>query len=91
MKMAVRDPILRVMIGPYLSLSFCKSCSTSSIDFVSHSMFPMMESEVGPGGRWGLVGLSRERRGLMRAEMQMVRVRMMMSQVSIVSGDVYFF
>lgn len=38
-------------------------------------MLPRIGKEVGPGGRWGLVGLRNERRGLSRADTQMVMTR----------------
>lgn len=75
MKIAVRDPILRVMIGPYLSLRVCKICSMSEREFWSQRRLPRIGKEVGPGGRWGLVGMRKERRGLSRADMQMVMTR----------------
>lgn len=80
----MRDPIVRVMIGPYLSLRLCKICSISESDSLSHRMLPRIGREVGPGGRWGLLGLRNERRGLRRADMQMVMTRINQASMVVV-------
>lgn len=89
--MAVRDPILRVTMGPYLSLRLCKICSMSESECLSHRMLPRIGREVGPGGRWGLVGLRNERRGLSRADTQMVMTRINQASMVVISIKIFFF
>lgn len=50
MKMAGREPILRVTIGPYLACRFRRIGSSSKKVLRSHFKFPMRGTPVGPGG-----------------------------------------
>lgn len=76
--MAGREPILRVIMGPYLSLKSCKMGSSSKNDFRSHIKLPIIGTVMGPGGSF----LEDEnRKDLSMADMQ--SVRMITNQVSI--------
>ncbi|XAR51543.1 hypothetical protein NMG60_11006197 [Bertholletia excelsa] len=87
MKIAGRDPIWRVTMGPYLARRFRRIGSISKNDFRSQRKLPMMGKVKGPGGRFLLDDaeeMIRLRRALMRAPMQ--REKTMMNQVSIALG-----
>ena len=50
MKMVGREPIRRVMMGPYLACRSGRTDSSSENDFRSHRKFPMNGTVMGPGG-----------------------------------------
>ena len=51
MKMAGREPIRRVRIGPYLACKFRRVGSRSAKDVPSQRRLPMRGKAAGPGGR----------------------------------------
>ena len=48
--MVGREPIRRVMMGPYLACRSGRTDSSSENDFRSHRKFPMNVTVMGPGG-----------------------------------------
>ena len=54
-KMEEQEPILRLMMGPYLSIKPLRMGSISPNDLVSHSKLPIIGTVRGPGGSFFLV------------------------------------
>ncbi|KAJ9678346.1 hypothetical protein PVL29_020500 [Vitis rotundifolia] len=69
MKMAGREPIRRVRIGPYLACKFRRMGSRSAKDVPSQWRFPMRGKAAGPGGRLSF-GKKKSWRDLRREAMQ---------------------
>ncbi|KAJ9678330.1 hypothetical protein PVL29_020484 [Vitis rotundifolia] len=69
MKMAGREPIRRVRIGPYLACKFRRMGSRSAKDVPSQRRLPMRGKEAGPGGRLSF-GKKKSWRDLRRAAIQ---------------------
>ncbi|KAI3764080.1 hypothetical protein L2E82_14080 [Cichorium intybus] len=80
-KMEGREPMERVMSGPYLDLRFLRMGSNSEREFVSSRK--LEERSDGPGGSL-LPSFRWKRRDLIRAATQ--RETMMTNQVSMVDG-----
>lgn len=80
--MAGREPILRVIIGPYLSLKLCRIGSSWKNDLLSHMKLPMIGTVIGPGGSFLVFeDLIMDKVDLMRADTQ--SEKMIMNHVSI--------
>lgn len=80
--MAGREPILSVIMGPYLSLKSWRIGSSWKNDLRSQIKLPMIGTVVGPGGSFLMFeDLKIEKIALMRADMQ--SETMMMNHVSI--------
>lgn len=79
---------MRVIIGPYLGMSFCNIISISYKDlFINNGKFPINGNEKGPGGSFFLV-LEFEKNKNKKLNRKMRVIRKMMNQESIIWGYV---